>query len=167
MLDDLLARAQQYAVKYDTEIITSPRLGDGNDGAVWQTVDNNAVKVFWRTDTFHRELACYQRLRERNVRRVKKFFVPGLIAFDTDLQVIEMDIVTEPYILDFGKAYVDFKPDYHEDAIESWNAQYSELWGEERWKYVKRLLASLTLDGIYYQDPTPRNISFGSFTDFD
>jgi hypothetical protein len=72
-----------------------------------------------------------------------------------------MDIVTEPYLLDFGKAYVDYRPDYSQESLDYWEEQYREIWGDERWKYVKRLLASLTLVGIYYQDPTPRNISFG------
>jgi hypothetical protein len=121
-----------------------------------------AIKVFWRDDTFERELAAYLRLRERKVFTVKDFNVPQLIDFDEELMVIEMQIVTPPFLLDFGKAYVDFRPEYSEDALACWEEQYRELWGEERWKIVRKLMANLTLVGIYYQEPTPRNIHFGS-----
>jgi hypothetical protein len=136
-------------------------IGSGNDGFVWRTSRQTAVKVFWREDTYEREVACYLRLRERGIASIKRFKVPRLIDFDDDLHVIEMEIVTPPYLLDFGKAYVDFRPDYSQDALECWEEQYKELWGEERWKEVRRALATLTIVGIYYQDPTPRNIHFG------
>ena len=91
----------------------------------------------------------------------------GTIDFDDALWIIEMQLVTPPYLLDFGKAYVDVRPDYSQDALDCWEEQYQELWGEERWKEVRRALATLTIVGIYYQDPTPRNIHFGEPEDDD
>jgi hypothetical protein len=144
---------------------SSKSIGSGNDGFVWRTSRQSALKVFWRVDTYERELACYQRLRERHIAKLKHFNVPRLIDFDDEFHLIEMEIVSPPYFLDFGKAYVDFRPEYSEDALACWEEQYKELWGEERWKMVRRLMASLTLVGIYYQDPTPRNIHFGESDD--
>ncbi len=140
---------------------SSRSIGSGNDGFVWRTSRQTAVKVFWREDTYQRELACYERLRDRHVAKVKHFKVPRLIDFDDELSVIEMELVTPPYLLDFGKAYVDYRPEYSQDALDCWDEQYRELWGEEQWKMVRKLMASLTMVGIYYQDPTPRNIHFG------
>ena len=144
---------------------SSKSIGSGNDGIVWRTSRQTAVKAFWREDTYQREKACYERLRDRHVAKVKHFKVPRLIDFDDELSVIEMELVTPPYLLDFGKAYVDYRPDYSQDALDCWEEQYQELWGEERWQMVRKLMASLTLVGIYYQDPTPRNIHFGEIDD--
>jgi hypothetical protein len=163
MLDsELRDRAQQYADRNKRTVNFDDELGSGNDGAVWVMAGPTAIKVFWRDDTFERELAAYLRLRERKVTKIKHFKIPLLIDFDEELMVIEMQIVTPPFLLDFGKAYVDFRPEYSEDALACWEEQYRELWGEERWKIVRKLMANLTLVGIYYQDPTPRNIHFGS-----
>jgi hypothetical protein len=160
-------RAQRYAEAKGVGIDWEHPIGSGNDGAVWRTTTHNAVKVFFREDTYERELAAYQRLRSRNVLQIKQFNIPRLVDFDDSLLIIEMQIVAPPYLLDFGKAYVDFRPEYSQDALDCWEEQYKELWGEERWKEVRRALATLTLVGIYYQDPTPRNIHFGDCDDDD
>jgi hypothetical protein len=78
--------------------------------------------------------------------------------------VIEMSIVVPPYLIDFGKVYIDKRSD------PMWRRQF-ELEGrerfDERWPEVRRLLRLLELHGINYLDPKPGNISFPDDDDLD
>lgn len=78
---------------------------------------------------------------------------------DDDLLVIEMDIVSPPFLLDFGKCYLDRKPDYSPEVWEDWQRDHEEMW-EGRWKLVRRLVWQLEKYGIYHIDPRPGNIRF-------
>lgn len=164
---ELIQRIREYCLR--KRIDTVDRLGSGNDGIVYSTSRHSAIKAFWREDTFERELLCYLRLNETSTQQLGTrvdgerhlFMIPGLIGFDNEFQVIEIDLVSPPFFLDFGKAYLDYRPTYHAESLEYWEEQYKDLWGDERWLIVKRLMASLAAIGIYYVDPTPRNIHFG------
>lgn len=82
-----------------------------------------------------------------------------MIEFDTELRVIEMQLVTPPYCLDFGKAYVDHVPDYYRPYS---LRDVREQFGEDRAKQVVALLRDLKLTyGINYADANPKNITFG------
>jgi hypothetical protein len=107
------------------------------------------------------ELACYQRLKERGIRKVRDFAVPRLIQSDDKLLVIEMEIVTAPYLIDFGKAYLDREPDHSAETWAEHHAAQRELW-EDKYNEVQAVLWSLRQIGIYYRDPKPGNIMFAS-----
>lgn len=95
-------------------------LGSGEDGSVWRTSVNTAVKVFYRRKNYETELACYIRLsRWNDVTELSGFSVPTLVADNDELMLIEMGIVTPPWVLDFGKAYIDRPADYPEGVLEN------------------------------------------------
>ena len=51
--------------------------------------------------------------------------------FDDELQVIEIEIVKPPYLLDFGKAHLDKRPDFPEETMAEWEEQLVELFGDD------------------------------------
>ena len=77
-----------------------------------------------------------------------------------ELMIVEMRLVTPPYLLDFGKAYLDSKPEYPVESMEEWEEEGVENFGH-RWPDVKGILWSLRQHGIYYYDAKPGNINFG------
>jgi hypothetical protein len=156
---DLNARADLYRRAQGVDF--TDRLGGGTDGEVWKSNRQTAVKVFRSPKNYHMELACYQRLKERGIRKVRDFAVPRLIQSDDKLLVIEMEIVTAPYLIDFGKAYLDREPDHSAETWAEHHAAQRELW-EDKYNEVQAVLWSLRQIGIYYRDPKPGNIMFAS-----
>lgn len=138
------------------------KLGHGTDGAVWSTAHGTAVEAFELTTTYAREYDAYQRLAELGLRRLHGNYIPHLLGHDDELHVIDMTIVQAPFLLDFGKAYVDRPPPYWDDPqlVANARAEWAELFGE-RWPDVAALLAALEQIGLYYVDPRPGNIHFG------
>jgi hypothetical protein len=134
-------------------------LGDGTDGRVYKTDRPNAVKVFKYPKNFYMELRCYQRLRDRKVHRILDFTVPRLLNYHETFGVIEMETVTPPCILDFGKCYLDSQPEHSAETWRDHHESQRELW-EDRYSTVQRILGMLKSHGIYYQDPKPGNIIF-------
>jgi hypothetical protein len=116
-----------------------------------------------------KEVTCYQRFKAANVRHIGMFAVPFLEGFDDDLQAIEMTIVEAPYLLDFGKVWIDEKPPYYGDSQLMANtfAEWRSLFGKN-WKHVGSAMETLRRQfGIYYSDPRPSNISMGNDDDDD
>lgn len=68
-----------------------------------------------------------------------------------------MEIVKPPYLLDFGKAHLDQRPDFSEETMAEWEESLVELFGDDVPR-IKALLRKLTLFGIYYYDAKPANI---------
>lgn len=93
---DLLERGQVYARLRGVQLNGTGFLGAGQDGTVWRTPADSAIKVFHREGAFACELAAYQRLAELDMAQVNEFVIPRVIDFDDNLQVIEMDIVSPP-----------------------------------------------------------------------
>lgn len=93
---ELLERAKTYSATRQLPRETQSLLGAGQDGTVWRTSADTAVKVFHREGAFASELAAYQRLAELDMVKVNEFVIPRLIGFDDALQVIEKDIVSPP-----------------------------------------------------------------------
>ena len=104
---ELEAIADQYAEAKVIEVFVTLPLGYGTDGNVYPTNRNSAVKALKLEKTYLCERNCYQRLAERGVERIEGLSVPRLIDFDDGLLVVEIEIVQPPYVLDFGKAYLD------------------------------------------------------------
>lgn len=157
-LQDAQTQALAYAELYGIALVR--QLGFGNDGVVWETNNNSVLKAVFRQDTFEREREAYLRLFENQVNRLAEFTVPQLLNFHNGLKVLEVEFVFPPFIIDFGKAYLDRLPDYPDGAMQEWMEDRRELFSEEEWHQVKRILAALRAHGIHYLDPTPANIRF-------
>lgn len=126
--------------------------------------DFHVVKSFSRTEAFEREFAAYQRLQERNVTEITvdsrfTFAIPKLIEIDRPRLLLVMTLVFPPYVLDFGKCYVDYTPDYSPEVIAETEEIAAELFGRQ-WRIVRKVLSRLRALGIYYVDAKPGNIEF-------
>jgi hypothetical protein len=151
-------RAEAFVGRRDL-YITGP-LGRGIHGSVYLTSAMTAIKAHKESTSYTRELACYNRLRERNVTEICGHHVPQLIAHDDLFMVIEMTIVTPPFLLDFAGAYLDWPPDFSPEVMDQWHHDKAEQFGK-RWKEVQNVLAMLTEQSdIYMLDVNPGNIMF-------
>jgi len=152
---ELELRARQFAAQVGTLI--EARLGFGSDGTVWQTARKTAIKVFERSEAYDKELAVYRRLRKHGLRKLGRYAVPVLANSDDGLMVIEITIVEPPYILDFGKVYIDRAPDFSAEVMADFFAKQKELWGQY-WPEIKVIWNQLKSMGIFHMDPKPGNI---------
>jgi hypothetical protein len=159
MIDPILKeRATEYARLSQININLERRLGFGQDGAVWKSDRNTAVKSLLRLDNYRNELRCYQRFLQKNVTRIFRFSVPQLVKWNDSLQIIEMKIVTPPYILDFGKVWIDKRPDYSPETWQDYYAALEERFGDDT-REVRKLVSALQVEyGIWYMDAKPGNI---------
>ncbi len=155
---DAIERLEQYATSRGLQL--SSRLGQGYDGVVFSTVTGTAIKSLAFERLYLKERDVYLRLRENNVDHVCGFAVPTLIAYDDCLWVIEMEIVSPPFVLDFAGAYLDRPPDYPDDILEEWEEDKREQFGEERWEIVQSIMATFRRFKIFLADVKPGNITF-------
>lgn len=133
-------------------------LGWGVDGVVYLSPSNTtAVKIHSQSEGFAKELAVYRRLLQHNVVSFQGFAVPKLVGHDQSLRVIEMSIVSPPFLLDFAAATLDFAPDFPEGTDEWW-ARVRDDFADDfavaesvYWGLVQQY-------GIYYWDLKPRNL---------
>jgi hypothetical protein len=153
----LMERARTYAA--NAGLLLNNFLGGGTDGNVWQSSRNTAVKALQLQKNFDMELGCYQRLKDHGWVKIGPCTVPRLVDWDAGLLIIEMEMVTPPYILDFGKAYLDSAPEHSEETWRDHEAAQREIWGDH-YGDVQAILWRLESIGIYYRDPNPRNIVF-------
>ncbi|MEZ6103367.1 MAG: hypothetical protein R3E01_30865 [Pirellulaceae bacterium] len=153
--EQLLAVATSYAASRGRSLLRF--LGDGNDGAVWESDQQSAIKALERRDSYLRERDAYLRLQELGIVDVQGVTVPWLIGFDDTKQIVEMTVVFPPCILDFAKAYVDSPPDFSEEVLRDWQEETTELFDRD-WDQVERLLHELRGLGIFYFDAKPGNI---------
>ncbi len=116
-----------------------------------------------RKEFYLRERNVYRRLMDQGIERISGFWVPKLVDCHDELLVIEMQIVSPPYVLDFASAYLDETPLYCEDKemMAAWQAERRELFGD-RWPEVLALMAEFRRLGIYLMDPKPGNIMFAA-----
>jgi len=156
-----LERAQAYADSREILLHREDPFGYGMDGTIWRTSRQSVAKTFEREKTFRDEVECYKRLSAKGIETISGFAVPELIDMDAELLVVEMTIVQPPFLLDFGKVYLDAPPPYWNDAeiMGHWHAEGRENFGD-RWKIVLSLIRILESHGIYYVDPKPGNIMF-------
>lgn len=136
----------------------------GIHGIVYAVEDNSksvkgAIKVHRAAEPYLRERQAYERLRDAGVSEILGFNVPQLIRFDDELRVIEMSIVTRPFLLDFAGAYLDAPPEFSEDIWNEWEAEKRAQF-EERWPIVQSVLAALERSGVHMVDVSPSNIAF-------
>ena len=157
----LLENAKDFCILTGAKIVANPALGYGTDGSVWRTTRGTAVKAFYADGNYRDELTCYLRLQKEEINSICGLAVPSLEGSNDQLMCVEMSIVQRPYLLDFGKVYIDEYPPYHFDklAMANWHAEVRELF-EDRTDDVHIILYRLQKLGIYYVDPKPANICF-------
>jgi hypothetical protein len=141
----LLKKAQAYAARYQLSL--GKQLGFGHQGTVWTAQSNrkigkSALKIHAAADPYARELRAYQRLAERGVAAIERLKVPELLAFDEELAAIEMTVVTKPFLLDFGGAYLDRAPEFPEEILAQWREDKQEQFGSH-WSEVESALQTL------------------------
>ena len=135
----LLVVAASYATNRGRSLLRF--LGDGNDGAVWESNQQTAIKALERRDSYFRERDAYLRLQDQTIVDIQGFAVPLLVDFDDTKQIVEMTVVFPPCILDFAKAYVDSPPDFSEEVLWDWYEGTADLFDGD-WDTVQSLLAS-------------------------
>jgi hypothetical protein len=108
---------------------------------------------------YNRELAVYLRLRDLGINEVAGHIVPDLIDSDDSLLAIEMTIVSPPFCLDFGGAYLDRPPDYSPEVWADWREMKAEAFGDN-WPAVENILNEFKSFGVFIADVTPGNIKF-------
>lgn len=143
-------------------------LGAGTQGSVYrcQIIDDSnrlgfqtGVKIHQNFDAYNREVGVYLRLQDLEVTHVLGLRVPVLINFDDDCLAIEMTIVSPPFCLDFGGAYLDRRPDYSPEVWADWR-KMKEADFEDNWPRVQSILSHFESMGIYIADLNPGNIKF-------
>jgi hypothetical protein len=165
--DELVSRAQEYAQR--NALTLGDELGFGVHGIVLSaesqiktgaTPTRSAIKVHEQEPCYRRERDIYLRLKEHDLREICGCTVPELIEYDDTLWIIEMSLVSPPYVLDFAGAYLDWSPDFSEEVMADWRADKQEQFGKQ-WPEVLAILACLESYGIYTEDVSPSNISLG------
>ena len=132
-------------------------LGAGTDGTVWLSGELTAIKAFRLVEQFEVEKECYLRLAAQNVTEVRGFVVPRMVDCNSKLQVIEMSVVQAPYILNFGKCYLDAPPRFTPEVWQDLEDQIREMY-DDRYDEVMAAVRSLQRFGIYYYDVKPKNV---------
>jgi hypothetical protein len=155
MSQDLQQRVLEYCAVRQIGIDLTNPLGRGEDGQVWKSRVPTAVKASYRWHNYYRERLCYQRFSENNVRSINGLSVPRLIGFSDSLQVLEIDIVMPPYLL-------DERGPYDEDQLAAWHEELKELF-EGNYDRVCSLIGILWHRyRIDYVDAKPQNIMFAA-----
>ena len=163
MNDIAIRNAEAYVVKH--ALRTTAQLGFGVHGNVYAVEDKvkgdrSAIKAHLELAPYQRECVVYRRLKERGITSVLGFHVPQLLRTDDALRVIEMTIVTRPFVLDFAGAYLDARPEFSQEVWEEWEAGKREQFGS-KWAKVRAIIDSFEGLGIYLADVTPSNVAFG------
>ena len=140
-------------------------LGIGTQGSVFvfhEPSQNTrfAIKFHERDQAYVRERDVYLRLRDLNIDSVCGHMVPQLLSYEDDFLAIGMTIVSPPFCLDFGGAYLDYPPDYSAEVWADWRAMKSDAF-EDNWPKMESILAEFRRHKIYIADVNPGNIRFG------
>lgn len=158
----VMQKAFAYAASHD--LLLMDRLGFGVHGIILAAEDKSgggpvAIKAHREREPYLRERDAYERLRAAGVVEILGFNVPQYQRSDDALGVIEMTIVTRPFVLDFAGAYLDQLPTFPDEAWAAWEAEKSDQF-DFHWATVRRVLDSLEELDIYMVDVSPSNIAF-------
>ena len=152
---NIVERAEAYALQRGIKL--QFLLGAGYDGTVFATDRPSAIKVLHWRPQYETERDVYVRLRQHQVQLVAGCHVPRLIEFDDPLWIVEMAIVSPPYVLDFAGVYLDRRPDFPPDVRRQWEREKRAQFGSD-WKHVPRVVFAFERLGISLADLSPRNI---------
>src|SRR4051812_17420422 len=154
----MLERLDRYCFLHG--IFRTVELGAGKDGTIYGTSRGTAIKVHARVESYTSERDVYFRLRDRQIRRILTFNIPRLKNYDDDCLVLEMSIVTPPYLLDFASAWLDTPPDFSREVINEWHDRLRESFGA-RFPDIMNLLETLANQaGGFMLDIHPHNVKF-------
>jgi len=134
------------------------QIGFGYDGLVFETNQKSAVKGLKHQQLHRQERDVYLRLAEYDMTVVRDCQIPTMLGRDDELWVVEMEIVSPPFVLDFAGAYLDFPPEYPDDVLAAWRTEKREQYGED-WPWVQDIMRDLASIGIYLADVKPGNIT--------
>jgi hypothetical protein len=162
MVDIAIKNARAYAARH--QLLLVERLGFGIHGSVHVVEDKikgdrQAIKAHHAAEFYLRERAAYELLRSAGVSEVLGFHVPQFLRADDELQVIEMTIVTRPFVVDFAGAYVGAPPEFSEEVWAEWEAEKREQFGA-RWRTVRAVMDAFEDLGVHVVDVSPNNIAF-------
>lgn len=152
-----LANAKEYARQRGSKLLD--RLGYGQDGIVYSTDQKSAVNAFRCDEQYRREKEVYGRIEQHNISKVGEFAIPKPISCHDKLMVIEMEIVSPPFIVDFAGAHLDESPPYPPDVLVEWERRKRQMFGR-RWPLVRSALSQLRGFGIHLADINPGNVTF-------
>jgi hypothetical protein len=156
--EELASRLNEYARR--RKLTIHEHLGGGIQGVVFSTTLPSALKAFKREEHYWREVAVYARLKERNVTNVCGFWVPRLLRHHDSLQIIEMELVLKPFVVDFASAGVDAPLYEHTpEALLEYETARREMF-EDKWPVVVDIIAEFRRLGIFLSDVKPGNIMF-------
>ena len=161
MNEGFIQNALSYARRQHLQL--AERLGFGIHGIIYVAEDKSAggrtaVKVHREREPYARERDVYQRLQQVGVTEILGFNVPQLVRTDDELRIIEMTIVTRPFVLDFAGAYLDAPPRFSEEIWAEWESGKRDQF-DAHWPQVKRVLDALEAWDIYMVDVSPTNIA--------
>ena len=159
---ETVVRAEEYCRRKG--LTPANRLGFGVHGSVFAALNQingqtTAIKAHERERFYLKERKIYQRLKEFSVTHIRNAEVPQLLGYDDELWVLEMTIVSRPFVLDFAGAYLDFPPDYSDEVMAEWEADKKEQFGS-RWPEVQAILRELESYGVIMSDVNAGNVSF-------
>jgi hypothetical protein len=163
MSEILNRNAETYARKHG--LFLAERLGFGIHGIVLSVQRNpglpptSAIKVHRDSEPYFRERDIYLRLAEADIRHILGHHVPQLVRWDDELRIVEMSIVTRPFVLDFAGAYLFAPPEFSEEIWDEWLRQKREQFGN-RWEKVQEVLGFLETLDIHMVDVSPSNVAF-------
>ncbi|HKX63549.1 MAG TPA: hypothetical protein VJS65_16955 [Verrucomicrobiae bacterium] len=165
MDEELIQNTFAYGEQH--QLIVAERLGFGIHGIIHVAEGNpkagrpgrTALKAHRNLEPYRRECAAYLRLRAALITDILGFRVPQLIRADANLRIIEMTIVTRPFLLDFAGAWLDVPPDFSDEIWSEWEQDKLEQFGS-RWATVQAVLGFLEERDIHLIDVSPSNISF-------
>lgn len=120
---------------------------------------NVAIKAHDHEQDYRRERDVYFRLQANDILTIRSCAVPELLAWDDDLWVLAMTVVSRPFVLDFAGALLDQAPDFSEEVMADWYAEKKEQFGAY-WSEAQAIMRYLEGLGIFLIDVTPNNISF-------
>jgi hypothetical protein len=135
------------------------QLGWGVEGLVYSTTTKTAIKAYRHEELYKNERNVYLRLRQRGIRSANRFRVPQFIDADDQLWVLEMTVVSPPFILDFAGAYLDRKPPFSSKQLAEWMAEKADQF-ENRWPEVRAAMSVFRRHGIYLNDVKHGNVAF-------
>ena len=152
-------RAEQYCESTGRSI--ERELGGGQDGLVLMTHQLSAIKAFRYAEQYARELKVYIRLQELKIQQIAGFTIPRLRQHDPTNWLIEMSIVSPPFVVDFVAAYVDEQPPFDRKIQRQALRKQRAAFGD-KWPQVQRVLTGFAAHGIFLTDINPGNIMFAS-----
>ena len=163
-MSDEVVMQNAFAYAANHNLLLTERLGFGVHGIILAAENKSgggrtAVKAHREREPYLREQAAYERLHAAGVVEILGFNVPQLINADDGLCVLEMTVVTRPFVLDFAGAYLDQPPSFPEEAWAAWEAERRDQF-DFRWTTVRRVLDALEELDIYMVDVSPSNIAF-------